>query len=343
MTTLLKFLVVAASVLTWTGVGLAQSIPLDPSTFHWQMSDPLVTPQPTGGSDWHSIKDPSVVRVDGKWHLFATVRGTQRSHAIVYLSFDDWKHAESAPQTVLPIHAGYFCAPQVFWFSPHQKWYLICQAADPSWGEPPYRPAFSMTDDISDPSSWTPLKPMYDRKPNDDKSGLDFWVICHERQAFLFYTSNDGRMWRTETSLDQFPFGWQTPVVALKDRIFEASHTYRIKGHDQWLTIIEEQNGHGWRFYKAYIADRLDGDWKPLAATADQAFASLKNVQHPGHTWTESVSHAELVRSSNDEHLEIDPQNLQIVFQGVLDRDRRGRKYGEIPWKLGLLTPVSLP
>ena len=35
----------------------------------------------------------------------------------------------------------------------------------------------------------------------------------------------------------------------------EASHTYRLKGQDKYLTLVEAQNGHGWRYYKAYIAE----------------------------------------------------------------------------------------
>lgn len=30
-----------------------------------------------------------------------------------------------------------------------------------------------------------------------------------------------------------------------------------------------------------------------------------------------------------------------LIFQGVLDKDRQGKAYGEIPWKLGLLEPGS--
>lgn len=35
-----------------------------------------------------------------------------------------------------------------------------------------------------------------------------------------------------------FPFGWSEPVLALQGDIFEASHTYRLKGCNQYLTIV---------------------------------------------------------------------------------------------------------
>lgn len=306
--------------------------------FQWTASEPLIAARQVDGLPWHAIKDPSIVRVGNTWHLFATVRGSERSHAIVYLSFPNWKDANTATQHVLPMHSGYFCAPQVFWFEPAKKWYLVCQASNQKWGNPPYRPAWSTTSDIADPTSWTPLTPFYKEKPNDDKSGLDFWVICDDQKAHLFYTSLDGRMWRMDTPLEMFPTGWTKPKVVLQDRIFEASHTYKLKGRNRFLTVIEEQNGYGWRFIKAYTASSLDGEWSPLAATKEDSFASMKNVLQPAGRWTGSISHVEIIRTGIDQRLEIDPDHLQVVFQGALEEERQGRKYGNIPWRLGILT-----
>ncbi|GBD35258.1 Alpha-L-arabinofuranosidase C [bacterium HR36] len=102
------------------------------------------------------------------------------------------------------------------------------------------------------------------------------------------------------------------------------------------MTIVEAQNGPGWRYYKAYVAEKLEGPWQALAASKDDAFASLRNVTQPRH-WTDSISHGELIRAGIDERMEIDPHSLRFVFQGVLDRERQGLPYGQIPWKLGLL------
>ena len=138
----------------------------------------------------------------------------------------------------------------------------------------------------------------------------------------------------------QFPKGWSTPAVVLTGDIFEASHTYRLKGLNKYLTLVEAQNGHGWRYYKAYTADRLDGQWQPLAAEKDKAFASMQNVTPKGERWTDVISHGELLRTGRDEKLEVDPANLRFLFQGVLEKDHQGKPYGEIPWKLGLLEPA---
>jgi hypothetical protein len=48
-----------------------------------------------------------------------------------------------------------------------------------------------------------------------------------------------------------------------------------------------------------------------------------------------------LVRTGIDERLEVDPAGLRFVFQGVLDEERRGKDYGAIPWRLGLLEPAN--
>ena len=121
----------------------------------------------------------------------------------------------------------------------------------------------------------------------------------------------------------------------------KASHTYRLKGQKKFLTIIEAEGG-GRRYYKAYTADRLDGDWKPLAATKEQPFAGVVNVREVAGHWTDSFSHGELLRAGYDEHLEVDPGHLSFLFQGVTDPVKEGKPYGQIPWKLGLLE-TALP
>ncbi|MFQ6096877.1 MAG: non-reducing end alpha-L-arabinofuranosidase family hydrolase [Armatimonadota bacterium] len=306
--------------------------------FRWMASPPLVAPVESADDAYYSVKDPSVVFYGGKWHLFCTVRGEKRSHQIEYLSFAHWAAAHSAERTMLTMHDGFFCAPQVFYFAPHEKWYLICQASDDAW-EPKYGAAYSTSRNIADPTSWTPLRPLQARQA-DGKSGLDFWVICDETKAHLFFTTLDGRMWREETPLADFPTGWSEPALAIQADIFEASHIYSLQAEDKYLALIEAQGGHGWRYFKAYIADRLDAEWRPLAATRDKAFASMANVRFAGERWTDCISHGELLRAGVDQRLEVDPTDLRFVFQGALDRDRAGKKYGEIPWRLGMLKPA---
>jgi len=308
--------------------------------FKWVMSEPVLAPMKLDGVQWIAAKDPSVVRYKDRWHVFCTVRGIERSHAVMYVSFTQWDRAKEAEQRILKCHDGFFCAPQVFYFTPHKKWYLLCQASDESW-EPNYGPACSTTKDITNPDSWGKLTPLFDAKPSNIEAWLDFWIICDDAKAHLFFTSLNGKMWRCETSLANFPHGWSQPVVALQADVFEASHTYRLKGQDKYLTLIEAQDGHGWRYFKAYLADRLDGNWTPLAGEKDKAFASMLNVTHPGERWTDVISHGELLRAGYDEKLEVDPENLRFLFQGVSDKERAGKNYGQIPWRLGILEAMK--
>jgi len=48
-----------------------------------------------------------------------------------------------------------------------------------------------------------------------------------------------------------------------------------------------------------------------------------------------------LIRAGNDERMLVDPDHLQFLIQGVTDGEAAGKKYGEIPWRLGLLTAVK--
>lgn len=306
--------------------------------FKWQISNILVSPINRPEDSCHAIKDPTIVRHQNRWHLFCTIRSEKRSHQIEYLSFADWNEADRAPRHILTINDAYFCAPQVFYFAGHKKWYLIHQMIDES-RKPALQPAFSTTYDISDPRSWTKPALMFAKHPEQVKRWIDFWVICDRQHAYLFFTSLNGRMWRAKTKLEDFPHRWSKPEIVLQGDIFEASHIYRIKGMNKYLAVIEA-NDHGLRYHKAYLADRLDGDWTPLADSKEKPFAGPANVRDSDQHWTDMISHGELIRCNDDQTPEIDPANLQFLFQGTTQEKRKGKKYGEIPWRLGLLRPA---
>ncbi len=306
----------------------------------WEYTAPLITPERRATEVSVAQKDPTLVWHEGRWHVFMTVKLPQRT-VIEYCAFERWEDADRAPRTILGVSGSrYFCAPQVFYFSPHRKWYLVYQmgvaGAKKMWI------AYSTTTDLADPKSWTPAQPILDGGENDPRieGGLDFWIICDDRRAYLFFTTNNGKLWRMWTRLEEFPRGFDHCEVALHAAIFEASHTYRLKGRDQYLTIIEE---NGRRYYKAYLADRLDGAWTPLADTAEQPFAGSRNIRPARgiEPWTDNVSHGELIRDGVDQTMTIDPDDLRLVFQGMLERDKAGRKYGQFPWRIGILTPVK--
>jgi hypothetical protein len=307
----------------------------------WEYSAPLISPENRDHDRSQAQKDPSVVRVSGKWHVFMTVKLQGRT-AIEYCSFDSWQHADKSPRTLLKLSTSdYFCAPQVFYFTPQRKWYLIYQVGMPDRNK--MWVGYSTTTRIDDPASWTPAQPMLDGGPQDPRpeGGLDYWIICDKQRAYLFFTNLNGKLWRAWTTLREFPRNMGRVELALKGPFYEASHTYALKGTGKFLTIIEE---NGKRYYKAWVADSLEGGWTPLADTAERPFAGAANIRPaPGvEVWTDKVSHGELVRDGFDQAMTVDPANLRFVFQGMLDRDKGDRNYGQYQWRIGILNTGNI-
>ncbi len=331
--TLIYFLALAGIfVSTMVTAGRAAN-PFEDGQFAWKSSPPLVSPDRKSADPATSVKDPSIIRENDRWHLFCTLRLDSGKVDIEYRNFADWQDAEKAPRHRLYLHDQYYCAPQVFYFRPQRLWYLIYQIADRNH-KPPFGPAYSSTKTLADPKSWSKPRWLYP-EGSEKRSWIDFWVICDRNKAHLFFTSNDGRMWRAETKLSDFPSGWSQPVLALQADIFEASHTYRLKGMDKYLTIVEAV-GDARRYYKAYLADRLEGPWRGLADSRDKPFASFANVAQD-KTWTTNISHGELLRTGTDETMEVDPADVRFLYQGASDAEYRGNSYDKIPWRLGML------
>lgn len=313
----------------------ADTSPWDTGAFHWKATAPLidVSNRPDAPDPHVALKDPSLVFHNGRWHLFGTLRMQSGRVCMQYLSFTNWATANEAPRTVISFTDEYHCAPQLFYFTPHRRWYLIHQLTDRAQ-TPAMGPYFSTTEDLADPGSWARPQLMV-TNPAPNQRWIDFWVICDAEKAHLFYTSNDGNLWRRETALASFPFGWSEQLLALNGDIFEASHTYKLSGRAGYLTIIEAL-APGRRYYKAYLADRLEGPWRACADTLTKPLAAIENVQQSAE-WTASISHGELLRAGVDEHLEVEPGHLRFLFQGVGEPDYRTNKYPDIPWRLGLL------
>lgn len=315
----------------------AQPAPLT-GPFQWKSSGPLIKPVSDATRKLVSVKDPTVVYYGGKWHVFATTANARGGWGMVYLSFKDWSEAATARPYYLdanPNLRGYHCAPQVFYFRPHKKWYLIFQSQQPQ---------YSTTDDLSRPETWSRPRDFFAGKPpGAPRLWIDYWVICDDRHAYLFFTGDDGNFYRCRTRLEDFPGGMSNPEVVLKERretLFEASMTYRVKGTGTYLTLIEALGPN--RYFRAFTSDRLDGRWTPLAGadTYRQPFAGINNVTFAAGVvpWTRDISHGELIRDGYDETLTIDPQNLRLLYQG---RDPSIRAdYARLPYQLGLLELV---
>ncbi len=305
----------------------------------WTSSRPLIFPVPDASHAIVSVKDPSVVYANGKWHVFATTANTAGNWSMEYLSFTRWEDAATAQPYYFdrnPALRGYHCAPQVFYFRPQHKWYLLYQSPQPS---------YSTTDDIEKPDTWTAPQSFISGTPASVVQGwIDFWMICDETHAYLFFSDDHGRYYRSQTTLAAFPHGFSDPVVVMQEPVagdlFEASCVYRLKGTDQYLCFIECMGPGGHRYFRAFTSDRLDGTWTPLpqANTFATPFAGSANVTAAdgGTLWTQDISHGELLRDGNDETMTVDPANLAFLYQGV-DRNARSSHYSQIPYRLALL------
>jgi hypothetical protein len=234
-----------------------------------------------------------------------------------------------------PNLAGYHCAPQVFYFAPQKLWYLVFQSQHPT---------YSTNTDLDKPENWTKPQSFFDVAPKSVVEGwLDYWVICDDTHAYLFFTDDRGRFYRSRTTLADFPKGFDEPVVVLQERVarelFEGSCTYHIKGTNQYLTLIEAANEQWKRYYKAFIADRLDGAWRPLAAEWGNSFADMTRIRMADGSklWTNDISHGELLRDGYDQTMTIDPANLALLYQGMSPDRPADLTYVQLPWQIGLL------
>lgn len=302
----------------------------------WKSTDILIKPISDETHNIVSVKDPTVVRYDNKWHVYATTANTQGNWSMVYLSFADWADAANAKPYYIdsnPNLRGYHCAPQVFYFRPHKKWYLIFQSQQPQ---------YSTTDDISKPETWTKPQDFFGTKPaSAPRLWIDYWMICDDTHAYLFFTGDNGRVYRSRTRIEDFPRGMSDPEICIegpRNDVFEGSMTYRIKGTDTYLTLVEALSPA--RYYRAWTSNTLDGEWTlvPDADTWQKPFAGINNVTFEDGVapWTRDISHGELIRDGYDETLTIDPKNLQFFYQG---RDPAiNIRYDQLPYRLGLLT-----
>jgi hypothetical protein len=302
----------------------------------WKSSAILIEPKSDETHQLVSIKDPTIVYYDDRWHVYATSANAQGNWNMVYLSFQDWTDAMSAQPYYIdnnPNLTRYHCAPFVCYFRPHKKWYLIYQSQHPQ---------YSTTDDISKPETWTKPESFFASKPESaPQLWIDYWLICDDTHAYLFFTGDNGRFYRCRTTIQDFPHGMSDPEIAIeetRETVFEGSMTYKIKGTSKYLTLIEGLSPS--RFYKAYLAGRLDGEWTPItgADTFEQPFAGANNVTFAEGVspWTYEISHAEMIRDGYDQTPTIDPRNMQMLYQGR-HPGSDGKRYHALPYRLGLL------
>ncbi|MHC4200237.1 MAG: non-reducing end alpha-L-arabinofuranosidase family hydrolase [Planctomycetota bacterium] len=294
----------------------------------WTVEAPLLLPGPKGEFDEVAVKDPTIVRHGGKWHLFYTARGRDE-YTTGYVSAPTLAGLRTAPRFGLEqIRGGksrYACAPQVFFFEPRKTWYLLFQTRDSN-----YQPAYSTTGTIDRPESWS--RPASLVKKDEGAKWIDFWVICDRTTAYLFYTRAHRDVFVRTTPIEDFPRGFGRPTKAFGG-VHEAVHIYKAAGRDEYH-MIYELNRKGQRSFGLAVASRLSGPWRKVT----DRYATGAQLRHKGADarWAEEVSHGEAIRSGSNQLLEYDPAEPRFLIQGLLTTEHRG-PYPSLPWRLGII------
>ncbi|MFJ7996491.1 non-reducing end alpha-L-arabinofuranosidase family hydrolase [Streptomyces sp. NPDC096310] len=313
-----------------------------PGSFSWSSSGALIAPKPDSTHNIAGIKDPSVVHYNGKYHVFASTASAS-GYNLVYLSFSDWSQAGSATHHYLDrgaIGTGYRAAPQVFYYAPQGLWYLVYQTGNAS---------FSTNPDISNPNGWSAPRNFYSSMPDIIRQNIgngywvDMWVICDSANCYLFSSDDNGHLYRSQTTVSQFPNGFTNTVIAAQDAnryaLFEAANVYKVQGGNQYLLLVEAIGSDGRRYFRSWTASGLGGSWTALAASEGNPFARANNVTFPAGSWTRDVSHGEMIRAGYDQTLTIPACKLQYLYQGM--NPGASGDYNTLPWRLGLLTQTN--
>ncbi|WP_391858430.1 non-reducing end alpha-L-arabinofuranosidase family hydrolase [Streptomyces rugosispiralis] len=313
-----------------------------PSSFRWSSSGSLIAPKPDATHNIAGLKDPTVVYHNGKWHVFASVASSS-GYGLVYLNFTDWSQAASAPHYYLDrgaIGAGYRAAPQVFYFAPQKTWYLVYQTGNAS---------YSTNTDISNPNGWSAPRNFYSSMPDIIRQNIgngywvDMWVICDSANCYLFSSDDNGHLYRSQTTLAQFPNGFTNTVIAAQDSnkyaLFEASNVYKVQDSNQYLLIVEAIGSDGRRYFRSWTSGSIAGSWTPLAASESNPFARASSTAFTSGAWTKDISHGEMIRAGNDQTLTINPCKIQYLYQGL--DPNAGGDYNSLPWRLGLLAQTN--
>ena len=294
----------------------------------WQASGPVLAARGEPWFDSVAVKDPSVVCFEGTWHVFYTARGRDE-YSIGTVSARNLDALHEAKRHKLDqlsgTHSAYAAAPQVFYFAPQRTWYLVFQTRDSN-----YQPVYSTTQTIENPESWSAPLPLVEK--SEDAKWIDFWVICDEETAYLFYTRSHQDVYIMTTRLEDFPRGFTAPSKVFSP-VHEAVHVYRATGaaHPYWMIY---ELGPGLRRFGLAVADRLSGPW--TGVTDSFATGEQLRFENPDSRWTDEVSHGECLRAGCDQDMAINPGGLEILIQGMPEKQHQGA-YTSLPWRLGLI------